>query len=104
MEVLFKKENNDLNISISNTSFTINLNDVKINNDELALFLTDLSAFFINEEFKYVLNPLDILEDQRVKLLVELVEKFVKTFQEEFKKSSSLYEKEIKNIKTNINS
>ena len=103
MEVLFKKENNDLIISVGNSSFLINLDDVKVNNDELALFLTDLAANFIKEEFKYTLEPAELVNDQRVKLLVELIEKFVKTFQEEFNNISATYEKEIKNIKTNIN-
>lgn len=104
MEVLFEKVDSNLNISIGNTKFFINLNDVKINNDELTEFLTDLAAYFIDEEYVYKLEPAEALEDQRVKLLVELVERFVVTFQEEFKKSSLEYEKQIKNIKTKINS
>lgn len=102
MSVLFKKEEELLTISKGNLKQTISLADVKINNDELTIFLTDLAAHYLDDEYSYIVEPGEAIEDQRVKLLVDLIKEFVETFKSEFDNLKTHYKKQINTIKTKI--
>lgn len=102
-QLLFKKEENQLTISIGKTSHTLDLTDVKVNNDELAEFLTDLSSYFMAEEFSYYVVPEEAINDDKVKLFIKLIEEFINTFKKEFTNLKQQYSNEIKNLKTKIN-
>lgn len=102
MSVLFKKEEELLTISKGNLKQTISLIDVKINNDALTIFLTDLAAHYLDDEYAYEVEPKEALEDQRVKLLVDLIKEFIETFKTEFDSLKIKYKKDINNLKTKI--
>lgn len=103
MKVLFKKEDDVLTISIGRIKQEISLVDVKVNNDDLTIFLIEVAASFLKEDFKYEVEPSNIKEDERVMLIINLVEDFIKTFKHEFDNLNVKYDNEIRNIKTKIN-
>lgn len=102
-KVLFEVEENILVISIGKTKQSFDLNDPKINNDEFASFLTDLSSYFIAEDFIYEVKPEEAKNQDKIKLFIELIDEFIKSFKEEFNNLKQKYHQEIKNLKTKIN-
>lgn len=100
--VLFKKQDTDLKISVGNLNLTVNLNEVSINNDQLTIFFTELVSYFVDEDFKYVVEPADSERDEKVILFVKLVKNFIETYKKEFDRLKLEYAKEVSDISTKL--
>jgi hypothetical protein len=100
--VLFKKEDQNLLISISNLKLEVNLEKVTLSNDTVTNFFTELSTFFVGEDFNYSVDPIDAENEDKINLFIRLVKNFVETYKSEFEKLRSQYENDINSISTKV--